>query len=214
MLALTNHLLLYENNLKYNVIYVDQGTSQRDLIVAKYKIQNLVFMNPIGYSLSFNLIFSYLYTKYILFLEEDWEVVKDIEKHIFHPSFITESIQILEIVKDVYGILLRDISDIKVNFTLNIVTRMGKHLLNVLQPPKNRYSFTNGASVYRTFDLKRIKIYINEYLTSLFFRNNNYKMGFTYKGLKGFSNSSNKQFVMKHIGKNSTRKGNCNMWLY
>lgn len=56
-------------------------------------------MNPIGYAFSFNIIFSYLYTKYILLLEEDWEVVKDIEKKIFYLSFMVESIQILYSVK-------------------------------------------------------------------------------------------------------------------
>lgn len=212
--AFYKHLYLYEKNLKYNTVYIDQGTIQRNFIVEKFHILNRVYMNPIGYELSFNVIFSYLYTKYILLLEEDWEVVKDIEKQILYPSFIAESIYILDIIKLIYGILLRNIPDINVNYSINVVTSMGKHLLNVLKPQKNRFTFTNGASIYRSSDIKHLKYYINEYSTSQYFKHNNYKMGFTYKGLKGLINSSNSQFVMKHIGKKTTRNGICNIWLY
>lgn len=214
LIAFSNHLVLYEKGLKYNIIYLDQGTIERELIVEKYDIFNTIFMNPSNYTFSFKLVFSYLYTKYILLLEEDWEVVKDIEKFIFYPSFIKESILILDIVKVVYGILLRNIADLKVNYTLNVVTKMGKHILNVLKYQKSRYSFTNGVSIYRTSDLKLINYYINEYTTSQYFRQNNYRMGFTFKGLKGSINSSNTQYVMKHIGIKSARKGICNIWLY
>lgn len=212
--AFSNHLNLYENDLIYNIIYLDQGTTQRVIISLNFKIRNIIFMNPSGYTLSFNIVFSYLYTKYILLLEEDWEVVEDIEKLIFHPSFITESILILDLIKIVYGILLRNINDIYVNCTLNVSTKMGKHVLYILQPQKNRYSFTNGASIYRSSDLKHIKYYINELTTSQYFRKNKYRMGFTYKGIKGRINSSNTQFVMKHIGKKTSRNGICNKWLY
>lgn len=212
--AFFNHLLVYENKLNYNIMYVDQGTLQRYLVSVKFKLLNTIYMNPIGYSSSFNIVFSYLYTKYILFLEEDWEVVKHIEKYIFYPSFITESIKILDIVEVVYGILLRNIADIYVNCSLNVVTNMGKHLLYVLKPQKNRFTYTNGASIYRTSNLKHIKEYKNEYSVSQYFKINNYKMGFTYKGIKGCNNCTNTQYVMKHIGKNSSRKGRCNIWLY
>lgn len=214
LLSLNNHLKLYDNNLRYNYLYVDQGTIQREEIIYTFNLHNVVLMNPMGYALSFNVIFSYLYTKYILFLEEDWEIVNDIEKYLFHPSFIKESIKLLDKVKVVYGILLRESPNINVDYSLIINTSMGKHILFVLNPPKKRYNFINGASIYRTKDLKRLNYYISEWLTSEFFRKNDYKLGFTYKGLKGDKNSTEKQYVMRHIGMNSTRNGICNIWLY
>lgn len=214
MLSLIKHLALYEKNIHYNILYVDQGTIQRDEVISKYKLHNVVLMNPSGYSLSFNIIFSYLYTKYILLLEEDWEIVDDIEKQILHPSFIKESILILEKVKVIYGLLLRELHDISVNYSLIISTCMGKHTLYVLKPPSNRFSYTNGACIYRSNDLKRLKYYTNEFYASQFFKSINYNLGFTYKGLSGKRNSTNVQFIMKHIGKNSTKQGICSIWLY
>lgn len=214
LFSFTKHILKYEKRLKYNIIYLDQGTKQRLYIKFTYKILNTVFMNAVGYALSFNIIFSYLYTKYVLLLEEDWKVVNNIEKLIIHPSFIKESILILDKIKIIYGILLRETKDVYVNFSVNVTTVMGKHILHIIQPPKNRNTFTNGASIYRTLDLKHLKNYESEYSASQFFRKNKYRMGFTYKGLNGKINSSHTQYVMKHIGLNSTSKGLCNVWLY
>lgn len=214
LLSLSKHLLMYEKKLTYNFLYIDQGTKQRKQIIKQFNFHNVVLMNPIGYSLSFNIIFSYLYTKYVLFLEEDWETVYNIEKYILHPSFIMESIELLDKVKVIYGIILRELRDIEVSYSLSINTIMGRHTLYVLRIPKNRNTFTNGPCIYRTKELKRLKYYVNEYLTSQYFKGINYILGFTYKGLYGGENSTNIQYVMKHIGKNSTKHGLCNIWLY
>lgn len=52
-----------------------------------YNITNIFFLNPSGYPYSFKLLFSYLYTQYVLILEEDWLIVKDIEQNIIISNF-------------------------------------------------------------------------------------------------------------------------------
>lgn len=211
---LTKHIQNYEESLLYTILFIDQGTKQRYKLIKQYNIFNSFLMNPSKYSYSFNLIFSYLYTKYLFILEEDWNVIEDIEKKIYHPSFIEESILILDYNKQIYGILLRELRDIHVNYSLNVRTTMGKHLVHILCNMKERYSFTNGACIYRCANLAKVKIYKSEGEVSNYFKEKNYKLGFTYKGRKGKYNSSREQSVMIHIGKNSTKSGLCNISLY
>lgn len=171
-------------------------------------------MNPSSYSLSFNILFSYLHTKYLFILEEDWEVKKNIERTIFYPPFITESMLILDKYEKVYGILLREIRDIEVNYAVEIKTKMGIHILYVTLNTEKRYAFTNGASIYRCSDLIKLKRYTSECEVSKYFKERNYKLGFTYKGRSGKKNSSYQQSVMLHAGKKSTKSGLCNLLLY
>lgn len=208
------HIKTYERQLNYNFYLFDQGTLQRYTLTSKYGIFNSFYMNPSTYSLSFNILFSYLYSKYLFILEEDWEVKHNIEQFIYYPSFILEAMLVLENYKNVYGILLREIRDIDVNYSTNVLTDMGIHKLNVLTNMKDRYTFTNGACIYRCSDLLNIKIYKSEYEVSQFFKKRDYRLGFTYKGKIGRDNSTNQQSVMMHIGKKSTKSGTCNISLY
>lgn len=77
--SLFHHIYIYEKNLKYNVLFFDQGTVERYLIVNKYNIDNSFFLNPSGMDLSFNILFSCIYSKYVFLVEEDWVVDNNVE---------------------------------------------------------------------------------------------------------------------------------------
>lgn len=57
-------------------------------IINKYKFENSFLFNPSGMELSFDTLFSYIYSEYVFMLEEDWVVEKNIENEIFYPAFI------------------------------------------------------------------------------------------------------------------------------
>lgn len=207
------HITRYEKDLNYNCIFFDQGTKERYKVTKEYNLQNTFFFNPSGMELSFNTLFSYIYSEYILMLEEDWVVEKNVENEIFYPSFIMESIMILSRVEEIYGVILRETHHFDIHQNLTIKTNMGYHILYV-GILVSKYAYTNGASIYKTKNLKEVKTYNGEHRVSNFFLFKGYKVGFTYKGKKGKKDDILYQHVMDHIGFNTSRSSLCSLALY
>lgn len=93
--SITKHIKLYEKDISSTIIHFDQGTPERDFFINKYNIYNYFLMNPSGYAYSFQLLFSYVYTDFILVYEEDWVVIDQIEKKLKHKDFIYKSMKLL-----------------------------------------------------------------------------------------------------------------------
>lgn len=211
--ALFFHIERYEKELFYNILYFDQGTGERYDIIKKYKFQNSFLFNPSGMELSFDTLFSYMYTEYVFMLEEDWVVEQNVENEIFYPSFIMESILILSKVDKIYGMILREEWPSIILENMTVKTKMGNHILYIGYL-RLKYVYTNGASIYRTKSLKILDKYTGELWVSIFFLNKGYKVGFTYKGRKGKKDSIYDQHVMGHIGFNTSQSAICSIPLY
>lgn len=211
--SLYTHIQNFEKDLCYSILYFDQGTVERYDVINKFKIDNSFLFNPNGMEFSFNTLFSYMYSEYVFILEEDWLVEKNIEKEILYPSFIMESLLILSKVNEIYGIILRDTYNFQIYKKITIKTKMGKNILYIGILVAN-YVYTNGASIYKTKQLKEVEIYKGEQYVSKFFLKKGYKLGFTYKGRNGKKNDIHYQHVMDHIGFNTSRSLICSNPLY
>lgn len=144
--ALFYHIKKYEKELIYNILYFDQGTIERYKIINKYKFENSFLFNPSGMELSFDTLFSYIYSEYVFMLEEDWVVEKNIENEIFYPAFIMESLLILSAVDKIYGVILRETHDFEIYENLTVRTKMGNDILYIGYLWL-KYAYTNGASI-------------------------------------------------------------------
>lgn len=211
--SLFTHIQKYEKQLYFIILYFDQGTVERYDIIKKYDIKNSFLFNPSGMELSFDTLFSYIYSEYVFMLEEDWVVEKNIENEIFYPAFIMESLLILSAVDKIYGVILRETHDFEIYENLTVRTKMGNDILYIgflwL-----KYAYTNGASIYRTKELKVLDRYKGEGEVSNIFLYKGYKVGFTYKGRKGKKDDIYYQHVMDHIGLNTSRSSICSVALY
>lgn len=207
------HIKLYEQDLDYATLFFDQGTVERYEIIEIYKLKNTFLFNPCGMELSFNTLFSYVYSNFVFILEEDWVVKKDVESEILHPSFIKEAILILSKVNSIYGIILRETHHFEIYRNLTVKTTMGNHILYIGLLVRS-YAYTNGASIYRTKNLKEIELYNGELKVSIIFLKKGYKIGFTYKGRKGKKDDIYYQHVMDHIGFHTSKSSICSISLY
>lgn len=177
------HMRNYESNIIFNFYFVDSGTSNRLEYVEEYSIKNTIFMNPNGPHYGYEIIWSYLHGKYILLLEDDRVFIKNIEKKIFYPNFIEESILILDETDEIKGIVLKtdppSISEIK-----TIKTNIGNHTLCVLKHPPWGYYYVNGPAIYSIKYLLQVGPYISENNMAGMFNRLKWYIGFTYKGIK------------------------------
>lgn len=215
------HLYKYDYNISFTFIYSDSGTKNRDYIIKKYNLVNVFYMNPSSYNYVYRIAFSYLYKKYVLFLEDDRPFVEDIEERIIYRNFIEEGLAILDITSSVYGITFKpDISsEIKI---IRIKSYLGYHILCIAIKPNNDYYFVNGPTLYKTKYLKLLKDYINEHSTALSIKNHSIYYGYTYKNLTCLNNffSIKCQSVSVHLDRNKTYSTNnrlynqCNIFLY
>lgn len=128
----------YEKKVKYNLYFVDSGTIDRLYFVELYSIKNTFFLNPTSADYTYNMFFTYLHGKYVLFLEDD-RPFKRIEKNIIYSNFVEEAILMLKKNKIVKGITFK----------------------NDNQPWRNYY-YVNGPSVYNIKYLLNIKSFISE----------------------------------------------------
>lgn len=215
------HLYKYDFNISFTFIYSDSGTKNRDYIIKKYKLLNVFYMNPSRYNYVYRIAFSFLYKKYVLFLEDDRPFIEKIEQQITYKNFIEEGLAILDISSSVYGITFKaDISSvIKI---IRIKSYLGYHILCIAIKPNNDYYFVNGPTLYKTKYLKLLKDYINEHETALSLKNHSIYYGYTYKNLSCLGNyfSIKCQSVSIHLDINKTYSTNkrklnqCNIFLY
>lgn len=177
------HMRNYEPNVLFNIYFVDSGTSNRLDYVKEYSIKNTYFLNPTNPEYTYDMFWSYLYGKYVLFLEDDRPFTQNIEKQIFYPNFIEESILILDKTDEVKGIMLKDEypgkSEIK-----TIKTKLGHHTLCVLKHPPWGYYYGNGPAIYGIKYLLQTGDFISENNMAGTFGRLKWYVGFTYKGLK------------------------------
>lgn len=213
MKSFFHHLHLYEKSVTYNFLFFDQGTFERENAIKQFKLKNVFLFNPSGYVYSFKVFFSYLYTEYIPLLAEDWVVDMNVEKEIIYPSFLLELMYILLKVSKVYGILLRESDHFIIDDNITVKTKMGNHIL-YFGIMKLKYAFTNGATIYRTKNLREIGNYESEPEVSDLILKKGYKLGFTFKGRKGNKDDIFYQHVMDHIGIKTTRSSICTIPLY
>lgn len=203
--SIFSYLSCNDKNIKYTIIYIDQGTPERYYIIQHYNIRNSFFINPKNYQYSFSILFSYVYLPYTFLLEEDWVIKDDI---LINPTFMENSIDILSLSNDIYGIILRNMVIVNESYCVLSVKNNKVKMVKLIHPFQNR-NFLNGPTIYKTYILKKLKYYYSEYETGLFFLKYKYYMAFIYT-----SKEKHHGVLFKHIGINSTRLGLCNKYLY
>lgn len=205
---ITNHINKYENNLYISFISIDQGTLNREIIFEKYKVSNNFFLNPKGYAYSFSILFSYLYMKYVLILEEDWLIVDNVVKNLIFSNFLYTSLNLLSDANNIYGLYLRQHikgkSIKKINKKLNIT------YFEVIQPFSHA-CYTNGASIYKTKNLIIMDYGVNETMTQRKCTELKFHIGFIYWK---FKNDKYTDYIFRHIGYKSTGNGLCRIAQY
>lgn len=209
IISIKDHLIQYEENISNTFINIDQGTIEREQLFNYYELNNIFFLNPSGYSFSFQILFSFLYSTYILLLEEDWIVKKNIEKKLKFQNFLYISILTLSQTDCIYGLYLRHHPKGKAFKRVN--KKINLSYLEVYLPWKG-FCYTNGVSIYKTKYLKRMQYKRSEYQMAQECMKRNFHIGLINWELK----KSKKviQYVFEHIGLVSTRVGLCNISLY
>lgn len=206
----------YES-LSYHIILFDQGTIEfhNEFFINNNHINNIFFMNPSGYAFTYNIIFSYLYSKYVLLMDDDRPVRYNIEKYLKFTNFISISLSIMDKNEDIYGIILK--SECNGNITCKY-NKINYKLIKFCKVEKGciGYYYSNGASVYRTYELKKVKEFVGERNIANYFKGTKYRMAYILlnKMCKCISNRCD--FLFDHIGKNSSllNKDICSIYLY
>lgn len=203
-----NHIIYYEKYIFVTYIHFDQGTPGIDGVIIQTK-DNIFYCNPSGYSFSFTLLFSYLYTEYVILLEEDWLVIKNIEKIIKHSNFIYTSMKLLSNTNLIYGLYLRQhpkgYSIKRFDRNLNIT------YYEVIKPWSG-FCFTNGASIYKSKNIKRMNYKSSEYQTARTCMKLKYHIGYAIWRYK--NSNGGIEYPFEHIGLKSTKTGVCNISTY
>lgn len=213
-----NHINKYERIIVVYFYLVDSGTSTRLFYIEKYNIKNYFFLNPTNPEYTYNMFWSYLHGEFVLFLEDDRPFIKNIEKKIFYPNFIDESILILKIYKYVKGIILKQ--DRYGNITTKeIKTSLGSHTLCILINPPLGYYYANGPAVYNVKYLLQTVNFVSERYMARMFYKLKWFTGFTYKGIRCKSQSiltTACQGISLHLNSKTTQgKSNiCKNYMY
>lgn len=208
ILSIYNHIKKYENNKEITLISFDQGTPDIDAVLLRHN-KNIFYLNPSGYAYSFKLLFSMLYTNYLLTLEEDWVIVDNIQNRIKFKNFLYASMKVLQSSKAIYGLYLR--GHPKGNSTLRLNRDLNIKYYEVFEPWRG-FCYTNGASIYKTKYLKIMTYRGSEFQTARRCMLLKYHIGYI---LWEFKNSNQGLlYLFNHIGKRSTKLGICNISLY
>lgn len=206
--SIYNHIKKYENNIETTFVNIDQGTPEIDLVLHKQN-ENIFHLNPTGYVYSFKLLFSILHTKYLLILEEDWAIINNIENIIKCKDFLYISMKVLENSNVVYGLYLRQ------HPIINSTLRLDK-CLNVkyyeVTTPWSGFCYTNGASLYKTKNLKIMTYMRSEYQTARRCMMLHFHIGYILWEYK--NSNQGLLYIFDHIGQKSTKLGICNVSLY
>lgn len=213
--SIVNHMKNYES-LSYHILLFDQGTVEvyNSFNIRDKEIYNIFYMNPNGYTYTYNLIFSHLYSKYALLIDDDRPIRENIEKYLKFTNFISISLSIMDENEDIYGIILKSEGDGKVKCYNHSIYHKTIRYCKV-ERAFYGYYYSNGASVYRTNELKRVEIYTEEADLANYFGRTKYRMAYLLLNneCKNVSNLCN--YVIDHIGVNSTLVNNiCNIYLY
>lgn len=216
-----HHIYKYEKKTIINFHFVDSGTPDRLEYINKYNIKNVFYMNPNHAEYSYGMFWSYLHGSFILFMEDDWPFIRNIETHIFHPNFIEESILILQKTNLVKGIILKR-DRIGKCIKRYIKTSIGDHILCILIKPPLNFYYVNGPSIYKIDHLLQTGYFESELAMSFKFKQKKWYTGFTYKGIncsKTNPYTTKCQGVAYHMGKkystlNAKNRKVCNSYLY
>lgn len=207
--SIYHHFKYYEKNVNSNFIHFDQGTPNREIFSNKYSINNAFYMNPNGYPYSFKILFSYLYSQFVLLLEEDWIIIHNIENKIKYNSFLYLSMKLLLNTNLIYGLYLR--KHPKGLSTKRIYKEYNVTYYEVYEPWMG-CCYTNGASIYNSKYLKKMSYKESEFLTTLQCIKFDFHIGYIY--WEYIDSCNGIEYPFMHIGKRSTRKGMCNISLY
>lgn len=214
--SIINHMTIYESIL-YHIILFDQGTIEvyNNYFIKNKHIFNIFYMNPNGYIYTYNIIFSYLYSKYVLLIDDDRPIRVNIEKYLQYSNFLSVSMNIMDSIKDIYGVILKREGDGNVTcFKKKFKSKTIRYCK--VEKAFVGYYFSNGASIYRTSELKRVKEYLAENIVARFFSNTKYRMAYLLLNDTCNSVSNKCNFIIDHIGKNSSlrNKNICTVFLY
>lgn len=209
LFSISNHIKKYENDIYVKFINFDQGTPNREVVYNTYNIRNVFYMNPFGYAYSFKLLFSYLFSQYVLLLEEDWMVINNIEEKIKYKNFLYISMYVLSKSKSIYGLYLRPHPN--GNRTKKFNNRFKITYYEIYQPWRG-FCYTNGASIYTSKYLKKMDYKSSEFQTARRCMNLNYRIGYIY--WEYFKSKNGLNYPFTHIGLKSTKIGICNISLY
>lgn len=203
--------------ISYHILLFDQGTPEfyNNYYFKTNLIYNTFFMNPNGYIFTYNIIYSFLYSEYVLLIDDDRPIRNNIEKYLKYTNFISISLSVMDKNKDIYGIILKSEGDGIVKCHNNRINKQKIRYCTVEKAFKGYY-YSNGASVYRTNELKRVKEYLGEYIVARFFSKTKYRMAYLLLNNKCIYKSNRCNFVIDHIGKNSSLRNRniCSIYLY
>ena len=203
--SLFQFLEKFETKLCYKIIWIDQGTQNKEEIYRNYNFDLRVFYStrqgyPISFQTAFEQCISY---DYFLPIEEDWDVRFNNKE-----SFISNAIQILESAPyEMYGIILRYVCTSTERLIVN-TTKFG-------QIPMFRVTgwirFANGPVVYRMKNIREmlnVSTYVqagSEYNFAQIAKNKGFYYAFPYGTISTKKSPSYWPGYFAHIGKHSTK---------
>lgn len=209
-------MTIYES-ISYHIVLYDQGTVElhSELFINNKHIYNIFYMNPNGYIYTYNIIFSYLYSKYVLLIDDDRPVRNNIEKDLKYTNFFSISLSVMDKNKDIYGIILKSEGDGNITCYNNIIN---SHTIRFCKVEKGYigYYYSNGASIYRTNELKKVKEYLGERYVAQYFGGTKYRMAYLLLNKMCKYRSNRCHFLFDHIGRNSTLQNRniCSIYMY
>lgn len=213
LFSIQQYLKLYNEMIRFFIIWYDQGTLGRYSYIEIFNLNNAFFMNPIGYTYSFGLSFSYTPTMFVLLLEEDWVIDKNVYYKLKYKDFITFSINLFQKNDCISGILLR-------NFPYSQLAKKRIRVntlyldIYILEKPFNNFAYINGPSIYRTTILSLLPIYKDERSVGNWYYNRGYRLAiFNNSGLLKIGEGID-EHIFIHIGEKRTREGMCNLFMY
>lgn len=108
-----HHMEQWEPGVAYETVLIEQSmdAAWRVYLSHAYQLdQRLIVAKPKGvFAWAYNVgIFTLCTAPHVLLLEDDWWVVKDVERHLHNPRFVEEAIQLVDNMDNVTGVLLRE----------------------------------------------------------------------------------------------------------
>lgn len=214
--SFVNHMTLYEN-ISYHIVVFDQGTVEfrYSYNIKNNQIYNIFFMNPNGYIYTYDVIFSYFYSEYVLLIDDDRPIRENIEKYLKYTNFISISLGVMDKNEDIFGVILKSEGDGKVKCSILNVDNKDIRYCKVEKAFLGFY-YSNGASIYKSNILKRIETYTGEQELANYFATTNYRMAYLLLNNQCNSISNLCNYLCDHIGIKSALKNIniCSLYLY
>ncbi len=112
LLAFYRHMNTYESHLNWECVLVDQATSaiERSRIASSFRFDlRILSATARGYGWPFNACWQNCRSKFVLQIEDDWEIPQGLELGMKRKDFVQEALDVLEHCPSALGTLFRHI---------------------------------------------------------------------------------------------------------